>query len=61
MTPSTTFQWPLSPAGIFQPVKSLPLKMEANFGCWPLATVVRARTATVVRDVKSFAVMIGLI
>ena len=25
MTPSTTFQWPLSPAGTVQPVKSLPL------------------------------------
>src|SRR6266566_9283256 len=30
MTPSTIFQWPLSPSGSFQPAKSLPLKSETK-------------------------------
>src|SRR5687767_13861338 len=30
MTPSTTFQWPLSPSGTFQPVRSWPLKIGVN-------------------------------
>src|SRR5262245_49122353 len=30
MTPSTTFQCPLSPSGTFQPEKSRPLKSEAK-------------------------------
>ena len=30
MTPSTTFQWPLSPSGIFQPDRSFPLKIETK-------------------------------
>src|SRR5215469_12199707 len=30
MAPSTTFQCPLSPAGTFQPCRSLPLKRETN-------------------------------
>src|SRR6478736_10335034 len=30
MTPSTTFQWPPSPSGIFQPVRSLPLNRDVN-------------------------------
>src|SRR5436190_2689495 len=32
MTPSTIFQWPLSPSGSFQFVKSLPLKRTVNPG-----------------------------
>src|SRR5947209_11074298 len=28
MTPSLTFQWPLSPSGTFQPLRSLPLKSD---------------------------------
>src|SRR5688500_17984378 len=31
MTPSTIFQWPLSPTGTFQPSKSRPLKSGVNF------------------------------
>src|SRR3954452_17156269 len=30
MTPSTTFQWPPSPTGVFQPVRSLPLNSDVN-------------------------------
>src|SRR5581483_4182522 len=30
IVPLTTFQWPLSPSGTFQPVRSLPLKSEVN-------------------------------
>src|SRR5438094_7331817 len=30
MTPSTTFQWPLSPSGTFQPDRSWPLKSETK-------------------------------
>src|SRR5690348_10596706 len=30
MTPSTIFQWPLSPSGNFQPVKSFPLNSDTN-------------------------------
>ena len=30
MTPSTTFQCPPSPSGIFQPVRSLPLKSDTK-------------------------------
>src|SRR5690348_356073 len=30
MTPSTIFQWPLSPSGSFQPVKSFPLNSETK-------------------------------
>src|SRR5688500_20400216 len=38
MTPSTIFQWPLSPSGTFQPVKSLPLKSEVKpAGGWSAA------------------------
>src|SRR5206468_2740491 len=29
-TPFTTFQWPLSPSGTFQPLKSFPLKSETK-------------------------------
>ena len=32
MTPSTTFQWPPSPAGTVQPVRSFPLKSEVKPG-----------------------------
>src|SRR5882724_5680402 len=32
MTPPTTFQWPLSPSGSFQFVRSLPLKRTVNPG-----------------------------
>src|SRR5438105_1888498 len=30
MTPSLTFQWPLSPVGTFQPVRSMPLNSDVN-------------------------------
>src|SRR5690348_3155659 len=30
MTPSLTFQWPLSPGGTFQPLRSLPLNSDTN-------------------------------
>ena len=30
MTPSTTFQWPLSPSGSFQPLRSFPFKSETK-------------------------------
>src|SRR5271157_4696188 len=30
MVPSLTFQWPLSPSGTFQPVRSLPLNSDTN-------------------------------
>ena len=32
MTPSTTFQWPPSPSGTFQPVRSVPLKSDTKPG-----------------------------
>src|SRR5437899_100720 len=38
MTPSITFQCPLSPAGTFQPERSLPLKSGANPSCSSLTT-----------------------
>src|ERR1700730_11451487 len=41
MTPSTTFQCPLSPAGTFHPPRSLPLKRETN----PLGAVLSAAHA----------------
>src|SRR5438132_12495366 len=41
MTPSTTFQCPLSPTGTLHPSKSLPLKRETN----PLGAVLSAAHA----------------
>src|SRR5688572_16836564 len=35
MTPSRTFQWPLSPVGGTQPERSLPLKSETKPGARP--------------------------
>src|SRR4051812_13351760 len=51
MTPSTIFQWPLSPLGTFQPVKSLPLKRETKPSC--------AGPASAVMGAKASAAQIG--
>ena len=53
MTPSTTFQWPPSPSGIFQPVKSLPLNRDVNpAGTAPCAS---GRAAGIARTSASAA------
>src|SRR5687767_10076152 len=51
MTPSTTRQWPLSPSGIFQPVRSLPLKSDVNpGGAGDCADPTRATTSMMTRE-----------
>src|SRR3954468_15652354 len=56
MTPSTIFQWPLSPSGTFQPVKSLPLNREVN-PCGALPSSARqvwaAKDATTARSAQA--------
>src|SRR6266404_4069947 len=50
MTPSTIFQWPLSPAGIFQPERSLPLKSDtkpaSSSAAEPMAALAARMAAT---------------
>src|SRR5688572_14771460 len=53
MTPSITFQCPLSPAGTFQPVKSRPLNSDVPLAVGPWS-VVRNSVTGVADDDGSF-------
>src|SRR5260370_35174691 len=56
MTPSITFQCPLSPAGTFQPERSLPLKRGVNPAGSSLSAAKRVMPAATVSQAAAMSI-----